>query len=135
MYKTGDAVRFRHDGSLEYLERLDQQVKVRGYRIELGEIEAALASHPDVARAAVVVREDRPGDKRLVGYVVVKPQRNVGTGLVCGRRPAGGLTGELRDHLKKRLPDYIGGFSGRRARRAAAHLERQGRQKAPARSL
>jgi thioesterase domain-containing protein/acyl carrier protein len=94
MYRTGDAVRFRHDGSLEYLERLDQQVKVRGYRIELGEIEAALAAHTDVARAAVVVREDRPGDKRLVGYVVVKPQRSIDTA-------------ELRDHLKKRLPEYM----------------------------
>jgi len=69
MYRTGDLARFLPDGRIECLGRVDHQVKIRGYRVELGEIEALLRSHTQVREAAVVLREDTPGDQRLVGYI------------------------------------------------------------------
>lgn len=94
LYRTGDRGRWRADGMLEHLGRLDFQIKLRGYRIEPGEIEARLAEHPGVARAVVVVREDRPGDLRLVAYLVPE----------SGHSPdESGLRGRLRTVL----PDYM----------------------------
>lgn len=93
MYATGDLAYHRPDGVLEFLGRVDHQVKIRGYRIELGEIESALEEHPVVRSAAVIVREDQPGDQRLVAYVVAADQR-----------PDDAV---LRSHLRGALPEYM----------------------------
>ncbi|MGN9908427.1 amino acid adenylation domain-containing protein [Phytohabitans sp. LJ34] len=94
MYRTGDLARWRPDGQLDFLGRVDRQAKVRGHRVEPGEVEAALAAHPAVARVAVVVREDRPGDRRLVGYAVPAPGHTVDGGALR-RFAARSLPGHL----------------------------------------
>lgn len=94
MYKTGDLARYRQDGILEYLGRVDNQVKIRGYRIELGEIEAVLSACTAVRSCAVLAREDTPGNKQLVAYVVARNQNPVSVS-------------ELQGALKLRLPEYM----------------------------
>jgi aryl carrier-like protein len=94
IYRTGDIVRLRGDLSLEFVGRRDHQVKLRGFRIELGEIEAVLAEHPAVRRCVVIVREDAPGDQRLVAYVVA-----------AGTEPPS--SDALRALLRARLPEYM----------------------------
>ncbi len=94
MYRTGDRARYGADGNLEFLGRVDHQVKVRGYRIELGEIEAVLSRHPGVREVVVLARQDAGGEKRLVGYIVPS------------RRPAPTAAG-LRSFLLEALPEYM----------------------------
>ena len=94
LYKTGDLGRYLADGNIEYLGRLDDQVKVRGFRIELGEVETALCEHPDVRESVVVVREDTPGEKRLVAYVVP-------------RQGAALTIDSLRHVVQAKLPEYM----------------------------
>ncbi|MHC5728069.1 MAG: non-ribosomal peptide synthetase, partial [Nostoc sp.] len=92
LYKTGDRARYLPDGNIEFLGRIDNQVKVRGFRIELGEIETVLAAHPQVKEAVVIARVDQPGYKRLVAYIVPKQHLD---------------TSELLCYLKQKLPEYM----------------------------
>ena len=115
MYRTGDLVCWGADGQLQYLGRADEQVKIRGYRIELGEVQAALAGLDGVEQAVVIAREDRPGDKRLVGYV---------TGTAD---PAG-----IRAALAERLPAYMVPAAVVVIDGAAADGQRQTRHPRPA---
>ncbi|MGQ0555595.1 MAG: amino acid adenylation domain-containing protein [Nitrospiraceae bacterium] len=94
MYRSGDLARYLPDGNIEYLGRMDHQVKIRGFRIELGEIEAALLAVPGVREAVVLAREDSPGDKRLVAYVVAEQNGSV-------------ESSGVRQHLTKVLPVYM----------------------------
>jgi amino acid adenylation domain-containing protein len=94
LYRTGDFARSRADGTLEYLGRMDHQIKIRGHRIELGEIETALGAHPLVGQTVVVVREDRTGDARLIAYFVTRDR--------AATTPAA-----LRAFLKLRVPEYM----------------------------
>ena len=94
LYRTGDLAKYLPNGNIEYLGRMDGQVKVRGFRIELGEVEAALSQHPAVRDIVAVVREDAPGDRRLVAYVVMNSPENT-------------ATADLRGFLKQKLPEYM----------------------------
>ncbi|HLX70610.1 MAG TPA: amino acid adenylation domain-containing protein, partial [Verrucomicrobiae bacterium] len=94
LYKTGDLARWREDGNLEFLGRIDHQVKIRGFRIELGEIESVLRKHSCLQDSVVLVREDRPGDKRLAAYVVRKSNADVDAN-------------ELRRFTREALPEYM----------------------------
>jgi amino acid adenylation domain-containing protein len=94
LYRTGDRARWRNDGTLEHLGRLDFQVKLRGFRIEPGEIEAGIARHPSVREAVVMVREDTPGDKRLVAYLVAE-------------NPPADLADQLRALIRTAMPEYM----------------------------
>jgi amino acid adenylation domain-containing protein len=94
LYRTGDLARYLPDGAIEFLGRIDNQVKINGFRIELGEIETVLSQHPAISQTVVIVREDRPSDKRLVAYYVAK----------SGSQPN---TSELRDFIAQRVPNYL----------------------------
>jgi len=127
LYRTGDLVRYRNDGNVEFLGRIDQQVKVRGFRIELGEIEHALRQAPGVGDAVVIVREDNPGDKRLVGYLV--PVNGIDESAIHIQ--------DVKENIRKILPEYmVPGFlmilssfplspSGKVDRKALPHPESQ----------
>jgi acyl carrier protein len=94
MYATGDEVRYREDGKIEFIGRVDRQVKIRGYRVELGEIEAEIMKEGSVKEAAVVVKKGEGGEKRVVGYVV-------------GEEGAEGVKGRIKEYLRARLPEYM----------------------------
>jgi amino acid adenylation domain-containing protein len=94
LYRTGDSVRYRADGNLEFLGRIDFQVKIRGYRIELGEIETILGRHETIREVAIIVREDLPGDQRIVAYFIPQP----------GAQPTAAT---LRAYLRDKLPEYM----------------------------
>ena len=94
LYKTGDLARYRPDGTIEFIERIDGQVKLRGFRIELGEIETQLTQHLHIKQAVVLIREDVPGEKRLVAYIVPSQEQSP-------------TVSELRSFLKNNLPDYM----------------------------
>src|SRR4029079_16953604 len=92
LYRTGDLARYRSSGDVELLGRIDHQVKLRGLRVELAEIEATLNLHEDVREAVVLAREDQPGEKRLVAYIVARQEQSLRS---------------MREFLKQRLPEYM----------------------------
>ncbi len=94
LYRTGDLVRYLPDGNIEFLGRIDHQVKVRGFRIELGEIEAVLARHEHIVNQFVMAREDKPGDKRLTAYIVTDGHETIDPN-------------QIKDFVRKELPEYM----------------------------
>ncbi|HEY0601977.1 MAG TPA: condensation domain-containing protein, partial [Herpetosiphonaceae bacterium] len=94
LYRTGDLVRALPDGTIVFLGRIDQQIKLRGFRVEIGEIEAVLSQHPAVRQALVLLREDLPGDRRLVAYLVAQPEQPI-------------VVAEVRAFLLRQLPEYL----------------------------
>ena len=94
LYRTGDLGRYRPDGNVESLGRADDQVKIRGFRIELGEIQAVLGFHPAIREAAILAREDKPGDKQLVAYLVLNEGQQA-------------RADDLNAYLRDKLPDYM----------------------------
>lgn len=94
LYRTGDLGRFREDGTIEYLGRIDSQIKLRGFRIELGEIEASIARHPEVRQAVVALQEVRPGDERLFAYLVAEQGASLSAK-------------EIKEHVRSTLPEYM----------------------------
>ena len=117
MFRTGDLVRWRPDGTLDFASRVDDQVKIRGFRVEPGEVETVLGRHERVAHVAVIPREDRPGDQRLVAYVVPKDRDGAGT-----------LVSEMRAFVARFLPYYMVPVGIRHARATSIHTDGQGRQ-------
>jgi amino acid adenylation domain-containing protein len=101
LYKTGDLVRYRPDGNLEFIGRLDHQVKIRGLRIELGEIETSLRQHAEVQEAVVLVEEPSPGDQRLVAYLMPSESR------AGADKWDNGIVDRLRQHLNSKIPQYM----------------------------
>jgi amino acid adenylation domain-containing protein len=95
LYKTGDLVRARADGNIEFISRIDRQVKIRGFRIELTEVEMVIDQHPHIAQTVAIVREDSPGDKKLVAYCVADPRYPVPS------------TSDLRNFVAQIVPDYM----------------------------
>jgi acyl carrier protein len=105
LYRTGDLARWLPNGNVEFLGRVDHQVKIRGFRIELGEIETVLLQHPRVKEVVVLAREDEPGDKRLVAYVV---ESAVGNGTADRDEDHHtDMVEELRSHMQRQLPDFM----------------------------
>ncbi|MBI4524203.1 MAG: amino acid adenylation domain-containing protein [Deltaproteobacteria bacterium] len=104
LYRTGDMARWLPDGNVEFIGRIDNQVKIRGFRVELGEVEAALAQHPDIQGAAVSIRDDGPGEKRLVAYVVPGPHR---AAFIAGRQRYRLPNNMGIAHLNKHETDYL----------------------------
>ncbi|WP_236721488.1 amino acid adenylation domain-containing protein [Trichormus sp. NMC-1] len=97
LYKTGDLARYLENGDIEYLGRIDNQVKIRGFRIELGEIESVLNQHSNLREAKVICREDIPGDKRLVAYIIPTSNKN----------SPSAISEQIREYLKQKLPNYM----------------------------